>query len=85
MGKKKDSEETTKTSEAVEALLSLADTNDSEAQDFETAGVVSQTNLTSTNLYDMQSKLDEQQRLIDDLTLRLTQRVLPFSEESLTL
>ena len=57
MGKKKAGEETAKTVEA---------------QDSETAGVVSQTDLTSTDLYDMQQKLDEQQRLIEDLTLGLS-------------
>ena len=61
-------EETAKAVEtAAEALHSLADTG--EAQ--ETAGVASQTDLT--DFYDMQK---QHQRVIDDLTLRLTQRVL---------
>ena len=67
--------------EAVEALLSLADADRDEAQ--ATAGVASQTDLTSTNLHDTQKQLDEQLSVINDLTLWLTQLVTPFDEESL--
>ena len=74
-------EETAKSVEtiAAEALLSLADTG--EAQ--ETAGVASQTDLTSTDVHHMQKELEINQKVIHDLTLQLTQQVAPFSEESL--
>jgi len=46
--------------------------------------VATQTELTSTNVQDMQDELDRSREIIDDLTLRLTQQVAPYTEESLT-
>lgn len=86
--RRKAREETAKTVNAVEALLSLADgdpNNDRSTDEApETADVASQTDLTSCQLRDMQKQLDDQRSVIDDLTLQLTQIVAPFSEQSLT-
>ena len=68
-------------SEAAEALLTLGDTPTVEPLE---TGVTTQTELTSTNVQDMQDELDRSREIIDDLTLRLTQHVAPYTEESLT-
>ena len=71
--------------EVAQSLLLLGEaeeTVETEIIEMET-GVAAQTDLTSASLCDMQRQLDDRQRIIDDLTMRLTQRVTPFSEESL--
>ena len=68
-------------SEAAEALLTLCDTPTVEPVE---TGVATQTELTSTNVQDMQDELDRSREIVNDLTLRLTQQVAPYTEESLT-
>ena len=65
--------------EAAEALVSLGDTSDAQ----EISGVATQTDLTLSELCDMQKQLEEHKGMIEDLTLQLTRTVAPFSEESL--
>jgi hypothetical protein len=60
----------------MEAAQLLGDTEDATELEETETGVATQTELTSANVRDMQ-------REIEDLTIRLTQRVAPFSEESL--
>ena len=83
--RKKARREAAKEMEVAQSLLLLGEaeeTVETEIIEMET-GVAAQTDLTSTSLCDMQQKLNDRQRIIDDLTMRLTQRVTPFSEESM--
>ena len=77
--RKRARQDTAKTLAAAEALVSLGGTSDAQ----EIPGVASQTDLTLTELHDMHKQLEEHKRVIEDLTLQLTQTVAPFSEESL--
>jgi len=72
--------EAAKEMEVAQSLLLLGETEDT--TEIET-GVAVQTDLTSVDLFDIQKQPDDLQRIINDLTMRLTQRVTPFSEESL--
>ena len=71
--------------EVEQSLLLLGDSEETaELHEPEVVeGVASQTDLSSANLQAMQEKLDERERVIEDLTTKLMQRVAPFSEESL--
>ena len=71
--------------EVAQSLLLLGDSKEAaELPEPEVVeGVASQTDLSSVNLQAMQEQMDEQQRIIEDLTSKLTLKVAPFSEESL--
>ena len=68
--------ENTPEMEAAQSLLLLGDIEDATEPEKTGTGVTTQTELTSANARDMQ-------REINDLTIRITQRVAPFSEETL--
>lgn len=78
--RKKARREAAKEMEVAQSLLLLGETE--ETIEIET-GVAAQTDLTSANLCDMQKQLDDHQQVINNLTMRLTQRVAPFSEDLL--
>lgn len=81
--RKKARRDAAKEMEVAKSLLLLreseetVETNNTEME----TGVAAQTDLTSAGVCDMQQH--DHQRIIEDLTMRLTKRVTPFSEESL--
>ena len=81
--RRKGRNESAKEIKAAQSLLLLRDAEETTELEETEGSVATQTELTSANVHAMQQLLTDQQQVIEDLTARLTQRLAPFSEESL--